>query len=213
MSLDTEELVRELARGLVPVRRVAALPVAVAAVAGIWALFATLLVLSGTPLALELAHPPETGVGLLILTGLVAAAAGGLLAALGARVPGGARARTAGAALAGAGLAAAVVSACLLAPGGPDAPASADLACLAKAAALGLFPGAVLVLCVVRGASLGSGFALQAAVIGALAFGAALVHLGCAWPAARHLLLGHALAPLLAGVPLARLLRRLPGLP
>ncbi len=208
-------LIDDLVADAAPVRLVLA-PLALAlAVIGLWGVeIAALATTSGLApgLAERIAGVPLywiTGLGLL-LAGVIGIHAGGA-----ARIPGSERevqrARWwAGGLLGGAMLAA------LVAHFAFDQPAwagwSQDFKCLRGALVLGVVPGVLLVLLLLRGWVVEPGPGAVLALMGAAALGAVGVHLVCGITDARHLLSGHLSAPivgvLVLGVPLATLLRR-----
>lgn len=211
----SERLVRELARDLRPVRRVARLRVAGlgAAAAG---LLAAALALGLSGLRQDLGGLLASAPGFAALFGgLALAAVGGALAALGASVPGRDGVERLGLALLAAAAALGMVAGPLLwvlPAGAASPPWTRDGVCLLGALLVGLAPAAALVGFVSGAAPQRPPLVMGLVVAGAVATGALVVHATCPFAGLRHLVLGHALAPLLAALvlaaPLAWLLRR-----
>ncbi len=154
-----------------------------------------------------------------VLGGLALMAFGGLFATLGSSVPGREDVGRAGGAgmLAGLLLAAGAGFALFLQASSLGV-ISADwtwsgLRCLGRAAALAVPPAVVLGRFASRAAPHRPLAALAAAAGGALAFGSFTVHLSCASDAAGHVLLFHALAPVIGGAVLWLALRLLVSRP
>lgn len=208
----TEDLLRELAHDLPPVRRLPPLRVAGAGVLAAWLAGAV----SYTSLFGVSRVSESGGVGdpvyLLILVGLALAAAGGLPAALARAVPGREPTARAGAFVLAAGL-------LLAAGGGLTGVAQAGgltggggLACLGRAALLALAPGLVTCAFLARAWQRRPGPAALAVALASLALGAVAVHASCVAEGGAHRLVGHVLGPLLTAgllaLPLARWLGR-----
>jgi hypothetical protein len=212
---STDSLVREMARDLRQVKRVASLRVSLLFVLGLWGLvlvaFGTLSKLRADLVADLLSSPAYLSVA----AGLVMIAVGGSLAALAAGIPGrdrasrgGAGAALVGLVLGGVGCGFALASVGLR----HGSPMAADLSCFLHSMALAILPVLVVVGVVVRR------WVVQPVLAGALslgsaaAYGALLTQLACQSWGPRHLLLGHLAVPVvlaLVGVlPLALLLRR-----
>jgi hypothetical protein len=205
---STEQLVHDLARDVPPVRPILPLRAVLAGVVAVWAIAVALMWILGAPSddfvrGIRWGDPAFVA----ILVGLVFLAVGATLAALAGAVPGRENvARTSrGAALLGIALAAggglwAVFGAA--APGGVSDLVGC-LACIGRAGALALLPVLAASLFLARGfvrhPILGAGFA----VTGTVALGGLVTHIGCRVGGALHMLLGHALAPLILGLALA----------
>lgn len=214
MSEPTERLVQSLASDLAPVRPLPPLRRALAVIAllGVAALGFAFWLRGASPQLFQVAssHPAY----LCIWLGLLAVAAGGLVAALAGAVPGRQVEARTGAALMAAGALLAVVVGGLLAVTGaePAAPPRAAGICLSLSLALGL-PAAVVGLgFVARGWPARPLACLLAAAAGAGALGAFVTHMTCVQLDALHLMLGHLLGPLvgaaLLAIPLRSLTRR-----
>lgn len=214
MSQELERVIAGLAARLEPVR-----PIARFRTVTLWVL---LLVAAGS-IGLLALHgvrsdvvAAELSVGFVaVLGGLALMAFGGLLATLGASVPGRETVARAG----GLGLLAGLVLAAgsgftLFAQASSVGPISADwtwvgFRCLGRAAALAVLPAVVLGRFTNAAAPRRPLAALAAAAGGALAFGSFTVHLSCASEDAGHVLAFHALAPVIGGVILWLALRLL----
>jgi hypothetical protein len=195
----------------------------------LWSLFLMLALIFGVAVVLNLLwvglsfrplsawlHAPF----LVLLIGLVVTAGGSMLAAVSGAIPGreglargGRRTAWAGALVAslggGLGLAAAdnVVA---------QFPLSITLACAWRASALGAVPAAALCVYLARAFERRPGMGAIFACVGAVTMGAGLVHASCPAGDARHLLVGHWVAPLglalLLALPFSLLIRQLaPG--
>jgi len=214
-SASERQMIDALVEDLRPVRRVGALWTAAAALFGAWLL--VVLWLDGAALASgvwrqTLATQPGfavTGFGLLLM------GVGGSAGALAARVPDRPVLEARALAAAWVGLAVAAGGGAVLAfSAGFDAgsPVAADGVCMRAALLYGSPPGAYLIVLLLRGWVARPARAAFACALGAVALGALIVHLGCPHTGARHWLLGHALAPVVAAalgtVPLAIVLRR-----
>ncbi len=213
---SSEALLRELARGLEPVRRIPRLRAGLAAALGLWLVALAAHQALGFPSPRLDAGAWRSLSFLAVLAGLALLAGGGVLAALAAAVPG--REHLGRAARGGAllGLALAAGAAATAAGGGLAAglgPAFGTSAgCLLRAAALGLAPALAAAVFAARALPRRPLLTAAIAGLGGVGLGALAVHLSCAEGNALHVLLGHALAPLLAAallaLPLAALLRR-----
>lgn len=212
----TPELIDALVHDLEPVRRFPSLPAALAIVGVAWLVLAAVL--------WRLMHPDWAEVGAKVVTdpwfaavlgGLGAAALGGALAAIASVVPGREtlerRARTVG----GAGLAAAVTAglvATVAGLGDPPPALSKDVTCFVLGATVGVAPALALVLLVRWGLVLRPWRSATGALLGAFGLGGLAVQIGCHYPGARHMLLGHVGVPVVMGavllVPLVLLVRR-----
>ena len=208
MSPGSERLVEELARDLEPVRPLPPLRRMVAVVLGVGAAAAAAGVayLGANP---DLADVAQGYPGFVaIWVGLLLVAVGGVVAALAGAVPGREpEARAAfGVTALGAGVAVGLGG--ILVLNGPEAavpaaPAWASGLCASLAALLSLPAAAVGLGFVLRGAPGRPLASLVAAASGALALGSFANHMHCVQLDAAHLLMGHALGPLLAAALLA----------
>lgn len=204
MSERIDGLIAELAADLQPVRRISRLrTVALGVLLGAGLGGVLVLVISGfRPGLLELAADPQF---LAVFAGLCLMAFGGLAAALGSSVPGRERLGRSGEAALGLGLILAAGTGFLLYAGSRAMPPLEPgwgwigMRCLLKAGALAVVPVALLARFVARAAPFRPLACLAASAGGALAFGAVAVHLSCPNDEALHVLLFHALAPLLGG--------------
>jgi hypothetical protein len=201
----TEDLLRQLSTDLKPVRRIAPLRVSAGIVLALWMLAVDFEWRLGG------ARPSFGEVGrwndpvyCLLFGGLVAAAGAALVATLAQRVPGRESLARGAAGVVGAGAALAVgaAGAQWLASGpGEMAGAAAAWGCVVRSATLGVLPAIVAALLLRRSwRRTASGWVvpLFAAPLGAIA-----VHASCVAGGAEHMLLGHALGPLLVGTALA----------
>lgn len=213
---STEERIRELTRGLEPVRPIPAIrSVLAAAVAlGLVALAAHWL-LGGPglrPGGDAVSGPPYVAT----LAGLAAVALGALGAALAVAVPGRERAAHLGIRVAASGLALALAGGLWGVAAGAPVQAGAELDrclwCMGRALALGVVP--VLLACafIVYGAVQRPGLGAVLALAGGVALGAAGVHTTCPSDSPSHWLLAHSFAPVAAllvlGAPVGALLTR-----
>lgn len=210
---DTDELVHDLARDLRPVRPIARLRSAAASVVLLWAMVvvANALLGGGPP------HPLEgSWAHLLVLVGLGISAAGGVVAALAAAVPGRERPARSGRSWMGLGIALTLVAGGWGALGEQVGPVGGVLrgssTCFARALGVGLPPLLVLGAFVSRGAASRIRVTAGIALVGAVALGAAAIHAICPVSDGLHVLLGHCLTPLMASallaIPMAALLAR-----
>ena len=202
-----EQLARELGRGLAPVRRVPRLRVAFGRIliaAALWA--AAFLAVRGV--AWDLLQAPRlVWVSVALVAGLSLVGAGATLAALALAVPGRESAERAGfvAAAIGASIALGIAPALRIGAAEParSAALAADLACLLCALALGVLPATLSLWFIAHAAPRRIALAVSLACVGAVGLGCIAARAGCAYGDLRHLLLGHALAPLLGGALLA----------
>lgn len=204
---STEQLLRELARDVPPVRRTPPLRVGLAVVLAAWAIaVAAPWALRSPPEPLLRGIPWDDAFYLGVLVGLGALAIGATLAALAAAVPGRERACGAsrGAALVGVALAAGAGVAAVLATGsgGIDELASSG-ACIRHAAALAVLPALAASRFIARAAAGRPVRTALVGVTGAAGLGSVWVHSSCRAGGALHMLVGHALAPVLLGLLLA----------
>jgi hypothetical protein len=205
---STEQLVHELAQDVPPVRPIPCLRRVMAAVVIAWVIAVALMwLLSGLPPDLLRSAPWGDPKFTAVLVGLGCMALGATLAALAAAVPGRDDVATAsgGVALLGVALAAGgglwALVGTTASPG--EMGLTSGLSCMGRACGLALLPVLVASLFLARGFAhrplLSAGFA----VAGSVALGALVVHASCRMGGALHVLLGHALAPLLLGFVLA----------
>lgn len=220
MTDRTSRLIQTLTRNLQPVRRLPRLRVAVtlalliAAVTG-----ASLLAVDG--LRADLPSMLRSSMGFsVIVVGLALVALGGVVAALATSVPGREPAARAGLimGLVGVGLTTVVGSIFLLrgpAAFAPEPSYLADVNCLSVSCLLSLPPAIGVLAFISRAAPHRLLLTVLAAVTGTVALGALAVHLSCPCVGARHLILGHALAPAMGAmiltVPFHAALRRIRG--
>lgn len=136
----------------------------------------------------------EPGGEVLVLAGLVVAAVSGLLAALAEREPGRNRLVSAGALGVVGGLLLAGMTATVLTLRAPMS-VTEVIACILRCALYGALPAALVLLLVSRGAPARPRVAALASGAGAVALGAALVHLACTGAGEPNPLLGQVLAP------------------
>lgn len=208
MTPSSERIVEELARDLQPVRplpRLRTMALGVLGVGGVAAGLGVLFLGANPGLAEAARRYPSFAV---IWAGLLAVALGGLVAALAGSVPGREREARVAFGVTSVGAFVAVVVGGLLAFRGPEAavPAAPLLAsglCASLAVLLALPAVAVAVGFVLRGAPGRPLASLAAATSGAMALGAFANHMHCVQFDAAHLLMGHALVPLTAGLLLA----------
>jgi len=207
----TARLIRKLAADLSPVRRIVPLRVAwLASIAVAIASGAIFLAMTGSrPRWLaSLAELPGFAT---LAAGLPLVAFGGTLAALSGAVPGRELAQRFGLGLTGVGALVLAFGSVQLAPVATAVvPLSMDLECLIVGCVIGL-PAALATLFFLLRAFPQKHVAVSLAALGgAVAAGAAAVHLSCPWDNARHLVASHALAPAFAALvfclPVAKLL-------
>jgi hypothetical protein len=220
-SENTTQLIGKLAENLAPVRRIPRLRQAVLGVIVLWLVVGALaLALRGVrPDLLEVLAPGSAFV--VILIGLALVASGGVLAAMATSVPGreGAARVSLALGLGGVVLAGGVGAILVLREAGPmptSCPFANDVACFAVCCLLALPPALAVLTFVSRGAPYRPLLAVLAATTGAVALGAMLVHVSCPATSARHLILGHALAPLVGALlltlPFRAALKRVAGI-
>jgi hypothetical protein len=213
---STEQLIHDLAQDVPPVRRIPALRAVMTAVVAGWVIAVAGTWIFGSPLpdfvrSIPWGDPQFASV----LAGLALIAVGATSTALATAVPGRDKIATAsgGAALIGVALAlGGGLWAVLDAPPRGAANLTGCLVCMSHAGALALLPGFVASLFLVRAYArrplLGAGLAAA----GTVALGGLVVHISCRGAGALHVLLGHALAPVLLGfalaVPVGLLVRR-----
>jgi hypothetical protein len=211
-----EDLIRELARDLDPVRPIPRIRTVVAGVIALWLAVAALgLTVLGLRPDLAGATIGAPGVAA-VFAGLGLAGLGGLVAALAMGVPG--RELLARVALAVAILGvvtAAGVGAVLVAVTPVDhapVPVAADLTCLSVAMLVAILPALGVVWFAGRAAPFRPLVLALAAAAGTAALGAIAAEASCTLSDVRHLMVGHALAPaagvLLLTLPLLVALRR-----
>ncbi len=214
MSERFERLIAELADRLEPVRPIARFrSVALGVLALVAAGSIALLALYGLRSDV-VAGRVSVGFAA-VLGGLALMAFGGLFATLGSSVPGReAVGRAGGAGMLAGLLLAAGAGFALLIQASSIGVISADwtwagLRCLGRSGTLAVLPAVVLGRFACSAAPERPLAALAAAAGGALAFGSFTVHLSCASNDAGHVMLFHALAPLIGGVALWVVLRLL----
>jgi hypothetical protein len=215
-SGHAEELIRELARDLDPVRPIPRIRTVTAGVVVLWLAVAAigLGVLGMRP---DLAHAMIGVPGVaIVFTGLGLAGLGGVIAALALGVPGRERLARVALVLAVLGMVSAAGVGTLLVAISPVADAgvswSGDFACLAVAVLVGLLPAVGVVWFAGRALPFRPVIAVLAAAAGTAALGAITAQASCPHSEMRHLLVAHALAPafgvLLLTLPLLVALRR-----
>jgi len=213
---SSEDFVRELTAGLAPVRPIPPLRRVLPLVFATWgAAIAARWALGGPPPCVGIDCSWRDPLSWGLFAGLVLTAAGGLVAALAHAVPGRARLAAVGASALLVGLALALASsglALLLEAAPLPTPLAAAAGCGAHAALLGFVPAALVCGFAARAFEHRPGRSAVMACLGGVALGAIAVQLSCGAGDPRHLLLGHALAPigaaLLLALPSAAMLRR-----
>ncbi|HKJ25116.1 MAG TPA: NrsF family protein [Myxococcota bacterium] len=196
---ETADFVRELARDVTPVERLARLRGGVLRVLAPWGVLALgALALKGV--SATFADPARWASGFgAVLAGLSLVGVGGVVAALATAVPGREATARAASALVALGLLVSVGLGGFLLHGDPAtaSPASvgSDLRCLVLAFAIALLPMAGALLYVARAAPAHPAVALATVGAGCVALGALTAQIGCTDPAFRHVLVSHALAP------------------
>jgi hypothetical protein len=202
-SDTTGRLIEQLSEQLEPVDRVPRLRVAAAAMLALGAAYTTWLLTSNgvRPGLLESlgAEGPYLGV----LLGLAVAAGGGLVAALASSIPGREPVVRAGVwiALVGwlGGIAICLYS--LAANGTSFGPSAArDSSCFNSATGYGVLPAAGLLAYALRGWISQPIVTGALTLVGAIAVGAVIVHLGCPMDGAAHYFWGHLTAPILVAM-------------
>jgi hypothetical protein len=214
---STEDLVQQLVGDLSPMKPIARLRVAVLAVVAlsIAAVVATGWMTEKWPRFGEAAFWSDP-LSVAILFGLTTAAAGALVAALASAVPG--REPLARAGRIGAGTAVVYLLGCgLWAIAGGESESAASLfagsaSCLVHSLVLAIPAALAASFYLSRGAPQDRLIASGVAAAGAAGLGAVAVHATCSVAGGFHLLLGHCLTPVIAGLlfalPLAGLIRR-----
>jgi hypothetical protein len=214
---ETDDFVRELSRDLTPVERLVGLRSGALGVLAVWGAV-TLVALVAKGVSATFAEPGGLASGYgAVLVGLGLVGVGGLVAALAAAVPGREATARAASALLAVGLLLALGLGAWLLSGDPAAavPPSlgSDLRCLVFGLAFALLPSAGALLYVARAAPSRPAIVLGAVGVGCVALGAFTAQIGCGDPALRHVMVGHALAPLIGTavlfVPLRLAFRRL----
>jgi hypothetical protein len=212
----TRELIDALVVDLEPVRRFPSLPAALGIVGVAWLVLAALL--------WRLMHPDPAEVGVKVVTdpwfaavlvGLGAAALGGSLSAIAGVVPGRETLERGARTVGGTGLVVAVAAglgATALGLGEPSPALSKDITCFVLGATVGVAPAIALVLLERWGLARRPWRNATGALLGAFGLGGLAVQIGCHYPGARHMLLGHVGVPVVMGavllVPLALIVRR-----
>jgi hypothetical protein len=203
---STDQVLGDLVQGLEPVRPIPRLRTVVASALALGAV-ASLLLLWVSGLRADLAaaalRPSLAGVAV----GLTIVALGGIATSLGGSVPGREGVARFGlrALVAGLGLAAAAAGWGLISTG-VAAWEGMGLSCLATAVLVGLLPSVPLVAFLARALPRQPAAGLAAAAAGAVALGGLSVHASCPATGGMHVLVGHALAPLLGGLFLGAIL-------
>jgi hypothetical protein len=201
----------ELAAAAEPVRRVPRLRV-VASAAILAALSCVAVAVAVTGVRADVAHGAMSLPYLVVLLGLGVFALGGLLAALGASIPGRERVWRAGAIALGLSVVLWLVGGLgLLAGGlatGPVNRAWLDmsLTCLGIATGVGFIPAIALISFVLGAFPYRPGVAAAIGGAAMVAFGSGAVHLTCSVDELFHLSLAHVVGPLAAGALLGSLL-------
>lgn len=212
----TQELIRDLAEDLTPVRRLPALRWVALGVVGLWALVAVpgTLLRGVRPDLVEMLLA-DRGASW-IFWSLAASGLGGVVAALALSIPGRDWVATGGLAVGLLGLATAAGLGTLLVLSSPSpfAPllAAGDLRCLGMACGVAAVPAVGVVWFLGRAAPYRPLLAVLAGAAGMAALGALAAQASCPYGDPRHLLAGHVLAPavgaLVLTAPLVRALRR-----
>jgi hypothetical protein len=215
---STDDLVQQLVQNLPPVKPIARLRVAAAGVVALWvaAVVATSWMSGWWPRFGEAAFWSDP-ITVAILFGLTVASAGAVVAALASAVPG--REPLARAGQISAGVAVIWLIGCGLWAGvGGESETVADLfagsaSCLVHALVLAIPAALAASYYLSRGAPQHRLIASGIAAAGAAGLGAVAVHAICDVVGGFHVLLGHCLTPVIAGLlfalPLAGLIRRL----
>ncbi len=214
---STEDLVRQLARDLVPVRPIPRLGVIGLLALGLGiASFAIDLLLGGQGFRPHGDRAWSEPAFLVPLVGLIMTAIGGIGAAIASAVPGRERSAHLGAGVMGLGLFVALAGGLWgwLRSGVPMAGEDvlACLWCMGRAAGIGLGSTLLAAGFIVYAAAQRLGGKAALALIGGVALGAAAVHVTCPSDSPLHHLVAHILAPVVAAglltLPLAAGLRR-----
>ena len=216
-SGPAEELIRELARDLDPVRPIPRIRTVTAGVVALWFAVAALgLAALGLRPDLSEAIIETRGVAV-VFAGLGLVGLGGVVAALALGVPGRESLARGAAALAILGMVVAAGVGTLLVAASParglPVLLRGDLACLSLAIAVGLLPALGVVWFAGRASPYRPMIMVLAAAAGVAALGAIAAELSCPHSDMRHLLVAHALAPaagvLLLTLPLLVALKRM----
>jgi hypothetical protein len=214
---STEDLVQQLVQNLPPVKPIARLRVAAAGVVALWiaAVVTTGWMTGAWPRFGEVAFWSDP-ITVAVLFGLTVAAAGAVVAALASAVPGREPLVRAGRISAGAAVVW-LIGCGLWAVAGGESESTASLfagsaSCLAHALVLAIPAALAASFYLSRGAPQHRLIASGVAAAGAAGLGAVAVHATCSVAGGFHLLLGHCLTPVVAGLlfalPLAGLVRR-----
>jgi hypothetical protein len=213
---QAEDLIRDLARDLDPVRPIPRIRTVVAGVVALWLVIAAMgLTVLGLRPDIAEAMIGARGVAV-VFAGLGLAGLGGVVAALAMGVPGREVLARGALTLAALGMVvAAGVGTVLFAMSRVTearVPFTADLACLAVAVLVGLLPAVGVIWFAGRAAPFRPVTLVLAAAAGTAALGAITAQASCPHPEMRHLLVAHALAPavgvLLLTLPLLVALKR-----
>ena len=213
---SSENLVGDLVRELEPVRLIPKLRTVAGAALGLGVLGSG-IVFAIRGLRPDLMMGTLQPVALLIGLGLTAVACGGIVASVGAAVPGRESVARTGllALVSGLTLSAGAAGWGLFSSGAAAWGGGLEMRCLLTASGVGLLPTVGLLLFLVHALPRRPAAALAAAAGGAVGIGGLAAHASCAATGGLHLLVEHALAPVLGGLLLAALLypvlRRLRG--
>ena len=214
MSRATEDFARSLAHDLRPLRPLPRLRVVFLGLVVLWGvgiLQFGLFAGSATRLWAAVAwHDPLFAA---VLVGLVLAAGGAITCALARAIPGREVTARLGGGIAFLGLLLAIGTAAWGAIGsGASLPLSASFICVGRACGVALLPLIAALAFLAWATTPRPSATVALAVAGAVAAGATLIHAGCPAGEAFHILVGHALAPLLVAaaitLPLSPLLRQ-----
>jgi hypothetical protein len=213
-AVGSERLIRALAEDCAPVRRVPRLLFLSGGLAAVW--LAVLVIAVAMMGGREGLWGALTGDLLFggVCAGLALGAVGGAVAGLAGSLPDQEALLRGGGWLAFVGLAWAVglAGANVAASGAPLAAASSSGTCIGHAALLGALPALALISVALRGWVARPLVAGSLVLIGGAALGSLVATIGCPFEGAIHMLVGHALTPMLlaavGALPLAWLLRR-----
>jgi hypothetical protein len=214
---STDDLVQQLVHNLPPVKPIARLRVAAAGVVALWvaAVVAMGWMTGAWPRIGEVAFWSDP-ITVAILLGLTGAAAGAVVAALASAVPGRESLARAGRICAGTAVVWSISCGLWAVVGGESETAASLFAgsasCLVHALVLSVPAALAASFYLSRGAPQHRLIASGVAAAGAAGLGALAVHATCSVASGFHLLLGHCLTPVIAGLlfalPLAGLIRR-----
>jgi hypothetical protein len=204
---SSENLVGDLVRELEPVRPIPKLRTVAGAALGIGVLVSG-LVFAVRGLRPDLMMGALQPVAILIGLGLTAVACGGIVASIGAGVPGRENVARTGllALVSGLALSAGAAGWGLFSSGAAAWGGGLEMRCLLTASGVGLLPTVGLLLFLVHALPRHPAASLATAAGGAVGIGGLAAHASCASTGGLHLLIEHALAPVLGGLLLAILL-------